>query len=155
METKLWVYNTKITIKPTDPIQSTRRLTSFCCANGIRNALMKSQGGWYWLHMDGKLELMNRCLGNITFEELFNKAKTNSTMSTGNTTRIVDRCIQELFTNKITYVYEGRNEKNPDELTLACMQVFTRRMQSEHPDVRYKWENVNECGFNSYKVVLE
>jgi hypothetical protein len=68
----IWVYNGKQFIKPTDVIKSTRRLTSFCVTYGIRNALLKSQGGWYWLGLDGRLGLVNRCLGNITFEEIYN-----------------------------------------------------------------------------------
>jgi hypothetical protein len=79
METKLWVYNTCITIKPEDTINTTRRLHSFCVCNGIRDCLLKSQGGWYYLHLDGKLEFMHRCLGNITFQELFNFSKKQTT----------------------------------------------------------------------------
>ena len=70
------------------------------------------------------------------------------------TTKLVDRYIQELFTNGITYVYEGRNTKKANELTNYCMQVFVKRMRSEHSEIVYKWDYVSECGFNSYKVKL-
>ncbi len=72
METKIWVYGKPMYIKPTDTIRTTRRLTSFCVFNCIRNALFKSQGGWYWLQKDGKMRFIDRCLDNVTFEELFN-----------------------------------------------------------------------------------
>lgn len=71
METTIWVYNSKLNIKPSDSINTTRRLHSFCVCNGIRDALVKSQGGWYFLHLDGTLELVNRCLSNITFEQYY------------------------------------------------------------------------------------
>lgn len=72
MVTKIWVNDKPHNIKPTDAIKSTRRLTSFCTFNALRNALMKSQGGWYWLQKDGTLRFIDRCLDNITFEEVFN-----------------------------------------------------------------------------------
>lgn len=75
-------------------------------------------------------------------------------MRNGNTTRLVDRYIQELFTKGITYVYEGRNTKKANELTNYCMQIFVKRMQSEHSEILYKWDYVSEYGFNSYKVTL-
>lgn len=75
-------------------------------------------------------------------------------MKKGNTTRLVDRYIQELFTKVITYVYEGRNTKKANELTNYCMQIFVKRMQSEHSEILYKWDYVSECGFNSYKITL-
>lgn len=76
METKLWLSVGPQNIKPTDAIRSTRRLHAFCTANGIRDALVKSQGGWYWLQKkDNTLRFIDRCLDNITFEEVFNLAK--------------------------------------------------------------------------------
>lgn len=75
METKLWIYGKPVNIKPLNTINSTRRLTCFCVVNGMRNALIKSQGGWYWLQKDGKMRFIDRCLDNITFEELFNLKK--------------------------------------------------------------------------------
>ena len=75
METKIYVYNGWVNIKPEDPIKSTRRLTSFCVFNCLRNALMKSQGGWYILHKDGRLELLARTLYLISFQEIYDKLK--------------------------------------------------------------------------------
>lgn len=75
-------------------------------------------------------------------------------MKKGNTTRLVDRYIQELFTKGFTYVYEGRNAEKANELTNYCMQIFVKRMQSEHSEILYKWEYVFESGFYSYKITL-
>lgn len=75
-------------------------------------------------------------------------------MKKGNTTRFVDRYIQELFTKGITYVYEGRNTEKAGELTQYCMRIFVKRMGSEHPEILYKWEYVFENGFYSYKITL-
>jgi len=72
METKLWLSTGSANIKPTDTIRSTKRLTAFCASNCMRNALLKSQGGWYWLQKDGLLRFIDRCLDSITFEEIFN-----------------------------------------------------------------------------------
>lgn len=58
-------------------------------------------------------------------------------MGKGNTTRIVDRCIQEFFSRGTTYVYEGRNSPNREELTRKCNAVFTKRMLLEHPDIKF------------------
>lgn len=72
METKLWLSTGPANIKPTDTIRSTRRLHAFCTSNSMRDALMKSQGSWYWLQKDGLLRFVDRCLNNITFAEVFN-----------------------------------------------------------------------------------
>lgn len=71
METKIWVNKRYINIKPEDSVSTTRRLTSFCNYNCMRNALFKSQGGWYWLRKDGILEFVTRTLYNISFEKLY------------------------------------------------------------------------------------
>ena len=42
---KIWVYDKPVKIKPTDTIKTTRRLNSFCVFYGLRNALVKAQGG--------------------------------------------------------------------------------------------------------------
>lgn len=71
METKIWIGKGYKTIKPEDWVSTTRRLTSFCNYNCMRNALFKSQGGWYWLRKDGILEFVSRTLYLITFDQLF------------------------------------------------------------------------------------
>lgn len=76
MVTKIWLTTGPINVKPTDTVRSTKRLHSFCASNSIRDGLMRSQGGWYWLQKrDNTLRFIDRCLDNITFEEVFNLAK--------------------------------------------------------------------------------
>jgi len=55
----------------------------------------------------------------------------------GKTTRIIDRCIQELFTKGITYVYDGRGTSTQDEQTEATYRLFVDRLQREHPKAKY------------------
>lgn len=52
---------------------------------------------------------------------------------TGKTTRKVDRCIQEFFKNKVTYLYEDRSGNNNDDI----VSIFERRLQMEHPGAKY------------------
>jgi hypothetical protein len=75
METKIWVYDKPHNIKPTDTIRSTRRLTSFCFFNCLRDAIVKSQGGWYLITLEGQMQFIDRCLDNITFEQVYNLLK--------------------------------------------------------------------------------
>lgn len=75
METKIWVYDKPHNIKPTDTVRSTRRLTSFCIFNSLRDAVVKAQGGWYLITLEGKMEFIDRCLDNITFEQVSNLLK--------------------------------------------------------------------------------
>jgi hypothetical protein len=55
----------------------------------------------------------------------------------GNTTRIIDRCIQELFTKGITYVYDGRGTSTQDEQTETTFRLFIDRLEKEHPKAKY------------------
>lgn len=72
METKIWVYDKPVNIKPTDFIKTTRRLTSFCFFNLLRDAIVKAQGGWYLITLDGEMQFINRCLDSITFQDVYN-----------------------------------------------------------------------------------
>ena len=67
----IWVSNQKHNIRPEDSIRTTRRLTSFSVFFCVRNALLKSQGGWYWLGLDGRLEFIGKTLDNINFDMLY------------------------------------------------------------------------------------
>jgi hypothetical protein len=55
----------------------------------------------------------------------------------GNSTRIIDRCIQELFTKGITYVYDGRGTSTQDEQTEKTIRLFVERLKREHPKTKY------------------
>ena len=75
METKIWVYGKPVNIKPQDTIKSTRRLTSFCVFNCLRDSIVKSQGGWYLITLEGQMQFIDRCLDNITFEQAYKLLK--------------------------------------------------------------------------------
>jgi hypothetical protein len=63
------------TVKPEDPVLTTKNITSFACSNGLRNCIFRSQGGWYKLGMDGILVFVCRTLYLISFEELYHIMK--------------------------------------------------------------------------------
>lgn len=75
METKIWVYKGWVNIKPEQTVKSTRRLTSFCFFNLLRDAIVRSQGGWYLITLEGQMQFIDRCLDNITFEQVYNLLK--------------------------------------------------------------------------------
>lgn len=70
---------------------------------------------------------------------------------TGKTTRIVDRCIQELFTNGLTYVYD---EDRGVETTHRVMDIFKRRLILEHPNTKYVERRGRFDDIFCYKVEL-
>jgi hypothetical protein len=74
---------------------------------------------------------------------------------TGITTRIVDRCIQELFKNGVTYVYEGRGPRQGNNPTHEVFHRFRRRLHTEHQSVVFKHEYGIFDGINCYKVELQ
>ena len=75
---KIWVYDKPVKIKPTDTINTTRRLNSFCVFYGLRNAIVKTQGGWYLITLEGQMQFISRCLNDITFEQIYNLLKQKS-----------------------------------------------------------------------------
>lgn len=73
---------------------------------------------------------------------------------TGKTTRIVDRCIQELFTNGICYIYDGRGIETEKSDTQKAMEVFTSRMHHEHPHINFSTEFGEFDSIKCHKIVL-
>ena len=72
---KIWVYDKPVKIKPGDTIKTTRRLTSFCVFYGLRDAIVKAQGGWYLITLEGQMQFISRCLDDITFGEAYKLLK--------------------------------------------------------------------------------
>lgn len=70
----------------------------------------------------------------------------------GQTTRLVDRWIQELFGKGITYIYEGRGDKNQLVLNREALERFKKRMDSEHPNVYFDVKYGEFSGITCYKV---
>ena len=75
---KIWVYDKPTKIKPEDTIRTTRRLNSFCVCYCLRNAIVKAQGGWYLITLEGRMQFISRCLSDITFEQVCKLLKEGS-----------------------------------------------------------------------------
>lgn len=73
-------------------------------------------------------------------------------MKNGTTTRIIDRCIQELFNNGFTFLYDVRNNK-PNTKTKRAFYRFELRMNNEH-FVKYKFETGVFSDIWCYKITL-
>ena len=58
-------------------------------------------------------------------------------VKSGETTRLIDRCIQELFTNGVTYLYEKRTGIPQMIQNRDAMDRFEKRMKSEHKNVKF------------------
>ena len=75
METKIYVYKNWVNIKPTEAIKTTRRMTSFCFFNSLPDCIIKSQGGWYLLTKDNRLEFVAKTLEEISFKDIYELIK--------------------------------------------------------------------------------
>ena len=75
METKIYVFNGWVNIKPEQTINTMRRLNSFCVFNSLKNCIVKLQGGYYFINSDKQFEFIDRTLSNITFNQVFNILK--------------------------------------------------------------------------------
>ena len=58
-------------------------------------------------------------------------------VKSGETTRLIDRCVQELFTNGVTYLYEKRTGIPQMIQNRDAMDRFKKRMKSEHKNVKF------------------
>ena len=69
------------------------------------------------------------------------------------TTAIVDRCVREFFERGRTYVYE-RTESgdNSEALTEHAFAVFLKRMDTEHPGIKYSYNFEKNSGILCYHV---
>lgn len=70
----------------------------------------------------------------------------------GITTRLVDRLIQEFFTNGITYVYEGRGENGFKRQTDHVFKIFRNRLENEHNGTKYNFKYGIFDGISCWKV---
>jgi hypothetical protein len=71
METRIWVSGGWRNISPSETVNSTRRLQSFCVFNCLECNIFKSQGGYYKLSDQGRLEFVTRTLGTISFQDVY------------------------------------------------------------------------------------
>lgn len=75
--------------------------------------------------------------------------------ASGKTTRLVDRWIQELFTNGKTFIYEGRGEKTWFQQRSYAWRLFTKRMASEHENIVFEQNVLNKDGINCFEITLK
>lgn len=73
----------------------------------------------------------------------------------GTTTRILDDCIQELFSNGITYIHEGNGTEEEASKRRALFYRFRRRMDIEHNHINYISKLVRQDGITCFKVVIK
>lgn len=74
-------------------------------------------------------------------------------MKKGTTTRIIDRCIQQFFSNGFTFVYDGRGSETMRKQTDDAHSKFIARLDQEHPGTKYVSHFDNFSGIECYKVV--
>jgi hypothetical protein len=75
METRIYLNKGYRNLKPNDIVKTTRAVESFCVHNSLRSCLVKQQGGWYKICLDGILTFVTPALDCITFKELYERLK--------------------------------------------------------------------------------
>lgn len=70
----------------------------------------------------------------------------------GQTTRLVDRCIQEFFTNGFTFIYEGIGSDKYRVMNNEALGRFKRRMKSEHPASKFEVISWEFSGIKCFRV---
>lgn len=73
------------------------------------------------------------------------------TRNNGSSTRVIDRCIQELFNTGKTFVYESRDNA---EINRELSVRFERRLATEHPNARYQKVFKDHDGIICHKYTL-
>lgn len=71
MELKLWIGNNWRQFKPEDPVNTSRAITSFATSNKLRDCLVRVQGGWYKIELNGIMTFQTRALYLISFKDLY------------------------------------------------------------------------------------
>ena len=75
-------------------------------------------------------------------------------VKSGETTRLIDRCIQELFTNGVTYLYEKRTGIPQMIQNRDAMDRFKKRMKSEHKNVKFSYKYGIFDNIKCFKIQL-
>jgi len=73
---------------------------------------------------------------------------------TGETTRKIDRFVQDLFTKGITYVYDIRGHDAEKDLAIRALNILKRRLQSEHHIKKLECIWGNWDGINCFRVTI-
>ena len=75
-------------------------------------------------------------------------------VKSGETTRLIDRCIQELFTNGVTYLYEKRTGIPQMIQNRDAMDRFKKRMKSEHKNIKFSYKYGIFDNIKCFKIQL-
>lgn len=75
MVTNIWLNGRYTEIDPEEPVHTSKAITSFAAHNNLRNCLVRSQGGWYKIHLNGIMTFETRTLYLISFADLYNILK--------------------------------------------------------------------------------
>lgn len=75
-------------------------------------------------------------------------------VKSGETTRLIDRCIQELFTNGVTYLYEKRTGIPQMIQNRDAIDRFKKRMKSEHKNVKFSYKYGIFDNIKCFKIQL-
>jgi hypothetical protein len=71
MELKLFINKGYHQFKEDDPVNSSRAITSFAASNSLRDCLVRAQGGWYKIELNGIMTFQTRALYLISFKDLY------------------------------------------------------------------------------------
>ena len=75
-------------------------------------------------------------------------------VKSGETTRLIDRSIQELFTNGVTYLYEKRTGIPQMIQNRDAMDRFKKRMKSEHKNIKFSYKYGIFDNIKCFKIQL-
>ena len=75
-------------------------------------------------------------------------------VKSGETTRLIDRSIQELFTNGVTYLYEKRTGVPQMIQNRDAMDRFKKRMKSEHKNIKFSYKYGIFDNIKCFKIQL-
>lgn len=75
-------------------------------------------------------------------------------MKNGTTTRMIDRCVQEFFENKMTFIYDGRGTDTMKLQTDDAHTIFVERIAREHPGTQHYSLYGDFDGITCYQVKL-
>ena len=53
-------------------------VNAICVCYCLRNAIVKAQGVWYLITLEGRMQFISRCLSDITFEQAYKLLKQKS-----------------------------------------------------------------------------
>ncbi len=83
-----------------------------------------------------------------------NRSTKNALNKLGVTTRLIDRCVQELFNNEVTYLYEKRTGIPQMVENYEALERFKKRMKSEHKHIKFSYKYGIFDNIKCFKIQL-